>query len=459
MDYQHSGSSPIEVVAVPLQEKDRIVALDILRGFAICGILIMNIQFFGRSFYSGDPRVFNELSQPANKLTWFLVDYVFEGSMRGLFSVLFGAGAVLFLSRLEQRMEGMKPAEIYVRRLIWLLVFGLINGYVFIWPGDILFHYAIVGLFLIPFRHAKPKLLIGLIVFFIAITCLKSVLKKQEFLDMRQQGISAQVLKDKNQKLSEEQEAALDKWNGYNEERKPVANRKKAEKEIREISSGSYAKIWKNWTRWTVKLETIKFHGGFFFDIIIFFLLGIFLYNSGILTGQKSMAFYAILMVVSYTIGLALGYLDYAYVRSSNFDTYTYILNYPLPFSLYQVHRVGTTLGHMSLILLVYKSGMFNWLLYPFRRMGQMAFSNYLLQSIICGAMFMGIGLGLFGKYQRYEMWYFWAGVCAFEMVLSIVWLQFFRFGPFEWLWRSLTYWKWLPLKRKHKFEPPGATD
>jgi uncharacterized protein len=141
--------------------------------------------------------------------------------------------------------------------------------------------------------------------------------------------------------------------------------------------------------------------------------------------------------------------MRYHYVVASNLDTYQYIRSFPLPFDLYQVHRIGTTLGHMSLILVLLKSGLFNWLLFPFKRMGQMAFSNYLLQSIICGWLFMGIGLGLFGKYQRYELWYFWLGVVGFEMLLSIVWLRFFRFGPFEWAWRSLTYWKRLPIKKQ----------
>ena len=82
------------------------------------------------------------------------------------------------------------------------------------------------------------------------------------------------------------------------------------------------------------------------------------------------------------------------------------------------------------------------------RPVGQMAFTNYLMQSIICGLIFYGAGFGLFGKLQRYELYYVVAGVWVFEIVFSHIWLRYFRFGPFEGLWRSLTYWKAQPMKK-----------
>jgi uncharacterized protein len=104
-------------------------AIDAIRGVAICGILLMNIPYFGLSgYYVEDPRVGNEIGQLLNMRAWFVVQFILEGSMRGLFSCLFGAGAMLLVSRLEKLNQGLRPADIYVRRLIWLLVFGLING-------------------------------------------------------------------------------------------------------------------------------------------------------------------------------------------------------------------------------------------------------------------------------------------------------------------------------------------
>jgi uncharacterized protein len=414
---------------------------------AICGILLMNIPFFARSFWADNPQVYGETAQPLNMFWWSFINFFMEGSMRGLFSVLFGAGALLLLGRLEQRHQSLKPADVYYRRLIWLLIFGLINGYVFIWPGDILYHYAITGMFLFPFRNASKKLLLWLVAAFVVITMVSEFVGKRNMYAMQEKGINAMNLQKAGKTLSEDQKADLEKWNGFNEERKPENLRKKADKETKTISTGSYGDVWESFTKWTTKLESSKFHGGMFFDIIIFFLLGMYLFKSGILTGQKSWQFYAVLLVAGYTVGLGSGWWAHHAVLKANFDPFAFWNYYGLPVRIYQIHRVGTVLGHMSLIILMYKSGFFKWLLTPFARMGQMAFSNYLLQSIICSLIFYGYGLGLFGKFQRYEIYYFWAGICLFEMLLSVVWLRLFKFGPFEWAWRSLTYWQKQPMR------------
>jgi uncharacterized protein len=102
---------------------------------------------------------------------------------------------------------------------------------------------------------------------------------------------------------------------------------------------------------------------------------------------------------------------------------------------------------------LMYKSGWFKWLFTLMRPVGRMAFSNYLFQSIICGLIFYGIGFGMFGKLQRYELYYVVVSVWIFEIILSHIWMRHFSYGPFEWLWRSLTYWKKQPVKRKRRLE------
>ena len=184
----------------PTDKKSRIVLLDAIRGVAICGILLMNIPYFGLSgYYVDDPRVGNEVGQLANRRAWFGVQFILEGSMRGLFSCLFGAGAMLLVSRLEKLNQGLRPADIYVRRLIWLLVFGLINGYVLNWAGDILYHYAIVGFFLFPLRVAKPKLVLGLVAFFVCISMLHSYVQKRSAFETRSKGMAAMQLESQKQ--------------------------------------------------------------------------------------------------------------------------------------------------------------------------------------------------------------------------------------------------------------------
>jgi uncharacterized protein len=101
--------------------------------------------------------------------------------------------------------------------------------------------------------------------------------------------------------------------------------------------------------------------------------------------------------------------------------------------------------------MLLYKSGWFKWLFALTRPVGQMAFTNYLMQSVLCGLFFYGFGLGMIGKLQRYELYYVVAAVWIIEICWSHLWLKYFRFGPLEWSWRSLTYWKIQPLKREIK--------
>jgi uncharacterized protein len=99
--------------------------------------------------------------------------------------------------------------------------------------------------------------------------------------------------------------------------------------------------------------------------------------------------------------------------------------------------------------MLLYRSGLFDWFFAMLRPVGQMAFTNYLLQSLRCGIIFYGFGLGYFAKLERYQFFYVVAGVWIFEVILSHLWFRYFNFGLLEWIWRCLTYWKRYPLKKK----------
>ena len=129
-----------------------------------------------------------------------------------------------------------------------------------------------------------------------------------------------------------------------------------------------------------------------------------------------------------------------------NFDNYRIIKT--VRFDLYEVSRVLRSIGILGLIMLLYKSGLFKWLFALMRPVGQMAFTNYLMQSLLVGLFFYGIGFGMFGKLQRYEIYYVVVATWALEIIWSHIWLRYFRFGPLEWCWRSLTYWKLQPFKK-----------
>src|SRR5438045_3509425 len=144
----------------PLNKKERILFLDCTRGIALLGILLMNSMAQSQSHLFYENMNLNQSITGLNFYAWVMERGFFEGIMRGLFSILFGAGTILLLNRLQKQKPGLEPADIFYRRMLWLLFFGLINAFLFLWPGDILYPYALLGLLLFPFRNWAPKKLL-----------------------------------------------------------------------------------------------------------------------------------------------------------------------------------------------------------------------------------------------------------------------------------------------------------
>src|SRR6476620_10350804 len=137
----------------PLHQSERIWLIDSIRGIALLGILLMNSMAQSQSHFFGDRMDPRQSLTGANFFAVVTESIFFEGTMRGLFSILFGAGTILLLTRLTNTRSGLEPADIYFRRMLWLLVFGLIDAFLFLWFGDILYAYALCGLLLFPFRN------------------------------------------------------------------------------------------------------------------------------------------------------------------------------------------------------------------------------------------------------------------------------------------------------------------
>src|SRR5690348_6793406 len=147
-------------IAAPTSQQERIVIIDSLRGIALLGILMMNIPYFAMPDpASYNPTVLNEWGT-INGKTWYFIEWFLEGSQRAIFSMLFGCGTILFITRLEKRTTGAIPVEYFVRRQLWLLVFGLFNAFILLWNGDILFEYAIGGIIVFLFRKLAVKYLL-----------------------------------------------------------------------------------------------------------------------------------------------------------------------------------------------------------------------------------------------------------------------------------------------------------
>ncbi|GHN00402.1 hypothetical protein WSM22_18910 [Cytophagales bacterium WSM2-2] len=436
--------------ATPVLQKDRIFILDVIRGVALCGILILNIGFFAFSYGNAgfNMNVLNETSLP-DIISWYLTNVLVEGSFRALFSMLFGAGAILIISRLSKNQDGLAPADIYYRRIIWLLIFGLINAYVLLWFGDILYTYALCGLFIFPLRNSSPRLLTVLAIFFMSVIMFKAWLLVQDRFQMREKAMAAIAIKDaKKDSLTEEQKGDLQKWESYRSKRKVENLRIEVEKENKKMS-GSYSEVWSYLKPLNQKMESTIEYNDLFFDAMLFILFGMAFYKMGLLTGEKPTWIYVSFIFVGYGLGIGEGYFLGHTVRQTDYDFFKcYDTISPLWRLAYQPHRLLVALGHLGLITVLWKSNVFNWLLQPFANVGQMAFTNYLMQSIICTLFFYGYGLNYYGKLARHELLYFVGAVWIFQIIFSAVWLRYFSMGPLEWAWRSLTYWKRQSLQK-----------
>jgi uncharacterized protein len=376
-----------------------------------------------------------------------VVNVFFEGSMRGIFSILFGAGSILLLKGLEKKSlpEGWTPADVYYRRLIWLLIFGMINAYFFLWPGDILYSYAIVGLFLFPFRNLNSTKLLAFGALFLVLSTAQYSLKLQEEGSIRKKGESALLAKKQNKVLTPEMKSDLEALKNYEIENS-VAHFKTKVKETNEQMSGGYGTIWTEMAGVNEYIQTHDFYNEYFFDVLSFFLIGMALLKLGFLSGQNSSKTYLLVLVIGYGIGIGLSLWFLETVKKLHFDQS--MIAGVFDIHPYQIRRLALALGHISLVILVFKSGLANSPLKILARVGQMAFTNYLMQTLICTTFFLGYGFAQFGKLQRYQLYEFVFCVWIFQMVFSWFWLQYFRLGPFEWLWRSLTYWKLQPIRK-----------
>jgi uncharacterized protein len=115
----------------------------------------------------------------------------------------------------------------------------------------------------------------------------------------------------------------------------------------------------------------------------------------------------------------------------------------------YQLGRIFTVMGHIGLFMLFIKSGILKFLQTALSAVGKMALTNYLVHTIICTTFFLGFGFGMFGKLQRYELYYVVFSIWLIQLIYSPIWLRYFRYGPAEWAWRSLTYLKIQPFKNR----------
>lgn len=171
-------------------------------------------------------------------------------------------------------------------------------------------------------------------------------------------------------------------------------------------------------------------------DVLSMMLLGIALFKLNILSGEKSYRFYGLMVLLGYVVGLTTNYFE---VTTIMWDDFSFLAFSKTNVS-YDLGRIGMAIGHIGLIMMFAKLPVLNWLKLRIAAVGKMALTKYIMHSLICMIIFTGVGFGLFGKLQRYELYYIVFAIWIFQLIVSPIWLKYFHFGPIEWLWRRLSY-------------------
>ncbi len=436
---------PLSATA-PVAQSERLSTIDLLRGFSLMGILLMNICDFGMPSWdyaiplTTVKPVFSGPHATANTVLWFLRWMLAEGKMRALFSMLFGAGVILLTERAENRGAGVRTADIFTRRNMWLTLFGILHCYL-IWNGDILFFYgASALLFMFPFRHCRPKTLFwtaGIILLLNTAV----VNSGQTFgeLSARKAAAKANLALQHHQVLTEEQIDQLKSWKKVQDHWRP--DEKKLYKEI--AAHHGYLAAQGADAGDAFRAETLGQYAGFG-DWVGMMLLGMALFRLGFFQLKASTRTYALVAILGLAISWGVTFAGCWIGWKGHFDLFQtqFWLNVP-----YDLTRLTGALGNAAVLLLMVRFGLFPWLLARVANVGQMAFSNYILTSLCMKTLYQWSPLHWYGYMDYYKLYYAVAAMWAINLVFSALWLRSFRFGPLEWCWRSLTYWQRQPMR------------
>ena len=427
-----------ESVVAPASK--RLESLDFVRGVALFGILIMNIVGMGLGPAYDNPTVMGG-DTGINLWTWFVVNVTFEGTQRGLFSILFGAGVILLSSRLEATGRP-DAADIYFRRNLWLIAFGLVNAWVLLWYGDILYFYGITALFLFAFRKLPGKTLLALGVGALLLGAAWSALEARGMLRLNAEFRAASQVAPAQRTV--EQKEAIETWQEKSRAGPPPERVRQMRKQI----TGSYWGALRHFSGLNKHFESWYLYR-YFFDIFGMMMVGMALFRLGVLTLEAKTRTYLAMMAGGYAVGLPLNLYEANWIMGHGFSA----LAYHQANITYDISRLAMTTGHLGLLMLFLRSGILPWMRRSMAAVGRMALTNYLSHSVVALVLF--VLLGWWGALERYQLYFVVFAIWGVQIVTSPIWLRHFHFGPVEWLWRYLTYGKAPPFRKKS--EPPAV--
>jgi uncharacterized protein len=403
----------------------RVQSLDIVRGVAVLGILLLNIVSFGMpeaAYFN--PRAYG--GAHGADLVAYLINFVlFDGKMRGLFSFLFGASMLLVIERAEA--GDRNPAAVHFARMGWLLVFGLAHLWL-IWRGDILAHYALVGMLAFTLRGMRPGQMLPLAVMLVLANALIFAGLPMTVLGLQQPAANAAEAADNARQLH-------DLVSGFGVPAPADIAHELA------VYRGGYAGIVRE--RFAeLAFSPLVLFGLYGCETLAYMLFGMAAFRTGMLTGAWERRRYLRWLLVCWGIALPAYIALAAWLVHENFSLFAVTLSV---MALATPIRPLMIAGWICLILLLVRSG--GALTSRLAAAGRMAFTNYLATSLLCSTLFNGYGLGWFGHLSRWQLYLVVAAVWALILLWSKPWLARFRYGPFEWLWRSLARGRLQPIR------------
>jgi uncharacterized protein len=427
---------------------ERIATIDTLRGIALLCILFSNIDIF-----SG-PETFFELPQGLpdttfmnahlhlNLLLLFFKWITSEGKARFLFSMLFGVGLCLMTERAERTDSTGSLADIYLRRNLWLCVLGLLHG-IFIWAGDILLTYGLAGLLILyPCRKlgARTLLIVGGLLTCVSSLLLPYFLGTAGDIDLSRQGQAVVDARQAGSALTPDQMKIEEQWHALQATHAVVVpprdgGRTQAQPYLATVAGQFNA----------LSTELLISRGFVVLEAVGGMLFGMGLYKIGFLMAKYSWrtyvccAFFGLLFSAPiYVTGMWK-----VYQNQFNFITAETWLYLP-----YETLKLISGIGMLSILMLFIKSNLLGGIKIALAAVGQMALSNYILTSLVCQWLFMWSPWALYGKLTYLQHHFVMSCVWVLNIAVSLLWLRSFQFGPLEWVWRSLTYWKPQPIRR-----------
>lgn len=451
----------------PIREGERLITLDVLRGVAMLGILFVNIQLFSMPFALGFGMAGMDDAPLADELSWAFVKVFFEYKFISLFSLLFGAGMVVQMTRAEAK--GRPFVGLYLRRLAVLAVFGMAHA-LLLWYGDILFVYAVIGVFLLLMRKVSGrKMLIVAVALVLSSAVLSFGCGSLQALSAQFQGpgqsqvdASAANTGEAVVAPSENEPEVSEQADAPAEDRLPGPLRAMIDAQFQPTSPVWIAgelEAYKNGpfldafiyraVGWSFALMGAVFSYGW--RVAGMFLLGAALMKLGFFLPTQR-RWQAILCGIGFSIGLPMELAGAGVIVAND-----HAMNFmAVPAAV--IHELGSfalCLGYTGAVSLLASSRRLRGVCRPFASVGRVALSVYLAETIAATAIMYWWGLGWFGDLSRPQLLVMVFIIYVPLMVLSVLWLRFFTIGPFEWLWRTLTYGRAQPMLRRK--DPPSS--